>query len=166
MHALSKEFGRPIQIAVTVDPSPVSPPEQPSGPPSSPLSVMDPLAGQPQDDLLPRAPQPQQAELSLHQPQPPQYAYPDSYQDSGYQPYRSAQGYGEQQAQQPAAAQPESRDIDQYPPQLPREPQPQPAHQHDQPPPRPASARLNAKYTFETFVIGSSNRFAHAAAAA
>jgi chromosomal replication initiator protein len=30
--------------------------------------------------------------------------------------------------------------------------------------PRPAQARLNPKYTFETFVIGSSNRFAHAAA--
>jgi chromosomal replication initiator protein len=34
------------------------------------------------------------------------------------------------------------------------------------PGPRPASARLNSKYTFETFVIGSSNRFAHAAAVA
>jgi chromosomal replication initiator protein len=33
-------------------------------------------------------------------------------------------------------------------------------------PPRPAAARLNPKYTFETFVIGSSNRFAHAAAVA
>ena len=32
--------------------------------------------------------------------------------------------------------------------------------------PRPAGARLNPKYTFETFVIGSSNRFAHAAAVA
>jgi chromosomal replication initiator protein len=32
--------------------------------------------------------------------------------------------------------------------------------------PRPAQARLNPKYTFETFVIGSSNRFAHAAATA
>jgi chromosomal replication initiator protein len=34
------------------------------------------------------------------------------------------------------------------------------------PTPRPAQARLNPKYTFETFVIGSSNRFAHAAAVA
>ena len=31
---------------------------------------------------------------------------------------------------------------------------------------RPTQARLNPKYTFETFVIGSSNRFAHAAAVA
>src|SRR5439155_26875677 len=34
------------------------------------------------------------------------------------------------------------------------------------PVPRPAATRLNPKYTFETFVIGSSNRFAHAAAVA
>ena len=33
-------------------------------------------------------------------------------------------------------------------------------------PPRPGQTRLNPKYTFETFVIGSSNRFAHAAAVA
>ena len=32
--------------------------------------------------------------------------------------------------------------------------------------PRLGGARLNSKYTFETFVIGSSNRFAHAAAVA
>ncbi len=35
-----------------------------------------------------------------------------------------------------------------------------------QPATRPVQARLNPKYTFETFVIGSSNRFAHAAAVA
>jgi chromosomal replication initiator protein len=34
------------------------------------------------------------------------------------------------------------------------------------PGPRPGGTRLNSKYTFETFVIGSSNRFAHAAAVA
>ena len=48
------------------------------------------------------------------------------------------------------------------PAEAPRAPQP---HQQDQSP-RPAAARLNSKYTFETFVIGSSNRFAHAAAVA
>jgi chromosomal replication initiator protein len=40
------------------------------------------------------------------------------------------------------------------------------AHMSGQGAPRPAGARLNPKYTFETFVIGSSNRFAHAAAVA
>ena len=35
-----------------------------------------------------------------------------------------------------------------------------------QPPPTPSQTRLNAKYTFDTFVIGASNRFAHAAAVA
>jgi len=39
-------------------------------------------------------------------------------------------------------------------------------HGQQEQPLRPASARLNSKYTFETFVIGSSNRFAHAAAVA
>jgi len=36
----------------------------------------------------------------------------------------------------------------------------------DQAPQNPALSRLNEKYSFETFVIGSSNRFAHAAAVA
>ncbi len=36
----------------------------------------------------------------------------------------------------------------------------------DQAPPNPALSRLNEKYSFETFVIGASNRFAHAAAVA
>ena len=34
------------------------------------------------------------------------------------------------------------------------------------PPHRPESGGFNAKYTFDSFVIGSSNRFAHAAALA
>src|SRR5580693_4044897 len=37
-HALSRELGRPIQLAVTVDPSPGGPPEPPPAPLSSPLS--------------------------------------------------------------------------------------------------------------------------------
>jgi chromosomal replication initiator protein len=190
IHALSKELGRPIQIAVTVDPSPVAAPEQPPGPPSSPLSVMEPLAPGQDDAPPPRAAQPQQPELGPGAPAQPQYPqhpqaqYPQhpqgqyqqpqrySYQDSGYQPYRDAQGYQELQpeqhplaAQQPPAVQPEPLDLDQYQPQGQRDQPGQHGHQQDQPP-RPASARLNSKYTFETFVIGSSNRFAHAAAVA
>jgi chromosomal replication initiator protein len=168
IHALSKELGRPIQIAVTVDPSPVAPPEQPSGRPSSPLSVMDPLAGGATGDAQPPG-APQQQPEQPHYQQPQRY----SYQESGYEPYRDPQGYQELPheqhpltAQQPAS-QPEQLDLDQYQPQGQREQPGQSAHprQQDQPP-RPASARLNSKYTFETFVIGSSNRFAHAAAVA
>ncbi len=44
-----------------------------------------------------------------------------------------------------------------------RQPAPQRPAVHS---PAPGQARLNPKYTFETFVIGSSNRFAHAAAVA
>ncbi len=198
IHALSKELGRPIQIAVTVDPSPVAPPEQPPGPPSSPLSVMDQLPGAAQDDPAPRPTQPQQQpDLGALGPPPPQQYQPPqrySYQEPAYtyqQPYRSAppgyqemppeqhplppqhhlgpqQPMGGQQlrgGQQPPAGPPEQLDLDPYQPQGQREQPGPPVHQQDQPP-RPASARLNSKYTFETFVIGSSNRFAHAAAVA
>jgi chromosomal replication initiator protein len=230
IHALSKELGRPIQIAVTVDPSPVAPPEQPPGPPgppSSPLSVMDPLQGAALDDPATRPAQSQQPDLGglgAPGPQQPQYQQQQrySYQEPAYQEpaypyqsYRTPPGYQEmppeqqhpltpqhhlgsqhplspqqplgtqhsltsQQpsgTQQPPAGQPEQLDLEQYQPQGQREQhqqhsqhgQPvqhgQPAHLQDQPP-RPASARLNSKYTFETFVIGSSNRFAHAAAVA
>jgi len=245
IHALSKELGRPIQIAVTVDPSPVAP-DPPQGPPSSPLSVMDSLAGPAHDDQARRPADPQQPDLGAlgapspppqQQPyQPPQrYSYqepnpyqePNSYQEPAayrepssyhepaypYQPYRTAPGYqemppeqhqlpGQQQrpmsgqppmgaqhpitgphpitpqplpGQQHPGGQPDQRDLEQYQPQGQREQSGQhgqhgqqhgqPMHQQDQPP-RPASARLNSKYTFETFVIGSSNRFAHAAAVA
>jgi chromosomal replication initiator protein len=173
IHALSKELGRPVQIAVTVDPSTVTQPEQPPGPPSSPLSVMDPLTGVPGDDLGPRIAPSQQEELSARPA--PQYQQPEhySYQESGYQPYRTPpQGYpavslGQHALtpQQPQPSPPEPLDLEQYQPRGQREQQGQGGQQQDQPP-RPASARLNSKYTFDTFVIGSSNRFAHAAAVA
>ena len=172
IHALSKELGRPIQIAVTVDPSPVAPPEQPPGPPTSRLSVMDSIAVGPQDDIASRAEQAQQPDPG---PPPPAPGYPQAqryaYQDAGYQPYRDPQVFQDLPSEQlplaaqPPAGQPEQLDLDQYQPQGQRDQQGQPAHQQDQPP-RPVSARLNSKYTFETFVIGSSNRFAHAAAVA
>jgi chromosomal replication initiator protein len=113
-HALSQELGRPIQLAVTVDPSTSA--EPPPGPPSSPLSVA-PVPG----------------DLPLEQPVPEPHERLNHVDID-----HSGNGHG-----QPA-------DL---------------AH-HGQPVQRPAAARLNSKYTFETFVIGSSNRFAHAAAVA
>jgi chromosomal replication initiator protein len=105
--ALSRELGRPIQLAVTVDADSALQPE--------------PLA------LAPQAAPP------LPQPAPPVAPQPSPQESSNA---------------------------------------PRPQADHASPAPRLASARLNPqnqlnqKYTFETFVIGSSNRFAHAAAVA
>ncbi|HJZ07963.1 MAG TPA: chromosomal replication initiator protein DnaA, partial [Trebonia sp.] len=54
-HALSRELGRPIQLAVTVDPSPGGPPEPPPAPLSSPLSPGAPahLTELPPDQVQP-----------------------------------------------------------------------------------------------------------------
>jgi len=52
------------------------------------------------------------------------------------------------------------------PASLPSAQGPNATHVPGQQAPRPGLARLNPKYTFDTFVIGSSNRFAHAAAVA
>jgi chromosomal replication initiator protein len=198
IHALSRELGRPIQLAVTVDPRPAAPQEPPPGPPSSPLSVMDQPGGHLSSmSMHPGMPQesPQQQQL-----QPPAQPQPEQYQPEQYQPeqylYEST-GWPSQGAQE---MQPEQLSFN-------RPSQPSPPHQHEpadrtgmpspdqqsrphsqhgqhgqhgqqgqgrpgqsgqqhEQPLRPASARLNSKYTFETFVIGSSNRFAHAAAVA
>jgi chromosomal replication initiator protein len=188
--ALSRELGRPIQIAVTVDPSPVAPPEQQPAPLSSPLSVMGPLSppmqsmpampsphGGPQDDPMAHAPQPQQQmqphmqsqmpaqmqpQMPTHaqQQQPQQQQYP--YQPTAYQPYGQPQGHQGNQAHQEQPQ--EQRSL----PHL-HQQQQQPPGQADQnqyQTPGLTATRLNSKYTFETFVIGSSNRFAHAAAVA
>ena len=202
IHALSKELGRPIQIAVTVDPSTVAPPEQPPGPPSSPLSV-----GSPGHGAAPPVPQPpsppaahgtpQHGTPQHGAPQPSPYSYqataypPTAYQSQpvtepglsqpllGQQPSLGHQPLGHTIGNPPAPMHQDARPLTQEPPhqqsQIPQhgihqgvppiEPRASQPYQHDQPP-RPASARLNSKYTFETFVIGSSNRFAHAAAVA
>ncbi|MFJ3879356.1 chromosomal replication initiator protein DnaA [Streptomyces sp. NPDC090077] len=84
----------------------------------------------------------------------PQKYEPPSYESQKYEP----QGYEPQQYEQPA-------------------PRPAPGRPTPAPPPSAPSggstsgpleptARLNPKYLFDTFVIGASNRFAHAAAVA
>jgi chromosomal replication initiator protein len=256
IHALSRELGRPIQLAVTVDPRPTSAQEPPPGPPSSPLSVMDSPGGQmtgmPQMPGHPGMPQdsPQQQPQPQMQ-QPEQYPY----QSTGWPSQGSHEAQGDQGAQGewgagaphagewgagaphagewgaaasnaadwgPGAAhpgnQPEQHSMshlsqrpapqqhtpsggpdlsqqDQQPGQSDHYQQAPPdryqqagqrdhsgqhgqnqrgqhqngqlgQHGQQEQPLRPASARLNSKYTFETFVIGSSNRFAHAAAVA
>ena len=87
--------------------------------------------------------------------QPEQHSLPHLSQRPSQQ-QRPLAGADNSQQNQPARQQDHSGQRGQHQ---------QHARQQEQPL-RPASARLNSKYTFETFVIGSSNRFAHAAAVA
>ncbi|MFI6604340.1 chromosomal replication initiator protein DnaA [Nonomuraea sp. NPDC050536] len=136
-HALSQELGRNMRLAVMID---TTAPDQPA-PDSYPQAVTQ---------SYPQSPEPQ-----------PRFAQPS--QSPPYQASEPPQFY---------SPQPE-------PPQMSTEyPQPQfgfEQPQVDKPEPnrweaksnKPSEpARLNQKYTFETFVIGASNRFAHAAAVA
>jgi chromosomal replication initiator protein len=257
IHALSRELGRPIQLAVTVDPRPTSAQEPPPGPPSSPLSVMDSpggqLTGMPQmpahqgmtQDPLQQPPQMQPEQYlyqstgwpsqGSHEPQGEWGAPVPHAGDQGGQGDQGGWGVGAPRASEwgaeaahggdwgtpapHAGNQPEQHSMSHLPPrpsaqqQAPsggpdlsqQDQQPgRPDHYQQAPPDRyqqagqrdhsgqngpnqhghhqngqigqrgqqqeqplrPASARLNSKYTFETFVIGSSNRFAHAAAVA
>ncbi|WP_230984712.1 chromosomal replication initiator protein DnaA [Microbispora oryzae] len=141
VHALSQELGRPVRIAVMVDPTATAGPAQeqrhPGPPPSS--------TGYPQHG-------PQAHGFPTGDNAPPQ-------RDSGHVDHPQYP----QHVQEPPRA-------GGYSPEPPPPPKPEPAqHRWDvrggrTTPGEPA--RLNAKYTFETFVIGASNRFAHAAAVA
>ena len=69
-------------------------------------------------------------------------------------------------AQQPAPA-PREYPAPTFVPDAPAVPEAQQVHPHEDPenvPTWDSSARLNPNYTFDTFVIGQSNRFAHASA--
>jgi len=226
-HVLSRELGRSVQIAVTVDPSPGGPAPQSAIPDLGQLQP-SPLQPGPHQGPPPAAPE-QSPTPSFSRPGEGQGGYdeqsydyhpyaddpyrePASYGDS--RPYGSSQQvYGGGQGSQhqapgpgpvspagPAAAPHNPMPHSPMPhnpippispvmdgaaphftalaPHAPLSPRsslpphtPSPAHTGPLPvipgatAPRP-SARLNPKYTFETFVIGSSNRFAHAAAVA
>ena len=119
-HALSRELGRSIQLAVTVDPTAIS--AATAFPAAPPADVPAPGPGP-------------DGQAEPHPAVPRQAGDPDA-------------GHGTLAAG-PLGAGPLNTG-------------PQPVIGA----PRPTQARLNPKYTFETFVIGSSNRFAHAAAVA
>jgi chromosomal replication initiator protein len=173
-HALSRELGRNIQLAVTVDPaaatSPAgSPPQEhvppdtrtyPAGqPPHAPGLIGGPATSSVPPE--PRAPQPedQLGRIGMGTPHPLSQAAEIPAPGQAREP-------GAQHRDDPApggmgspAGGPAERHFGELAPTangVPAGPGM----------PRPAQARLNPKYTFETFVIGSSNRFAHAAAVA
>ncbi|MFJ3584508.1 chromosomal replication initiator protein DnaA [Streptomyces sp. NPDC090127] len=211
---LSRECGRPIRIAITVDdsvgePTPPAPPiqQQPrydERPPTDSYDKYDGYGHRPMpDDGLPTA---RPAYPDYQQQRPDPGSWPRTQEDlswqqprlGGYQEREPYTGPRPQQPQQPRYDErPSSYDQPQRPEraELPDPPRPGPGHG-----PRPGGpgghgghggpmsghtgggtgsgqgtgsgapgeqhARLNPKYLFDTFVIGSSNRFAHAAAVA
>ncbi len=210
--ALSRECGRPIRIAITVDdsagePAPPTPPAQQGG--------YEPYGGQrggghsgpgggPSDDQLPTArpaypdyqqqrPEPgawprggQQDDYGWQQPRlggfperdpyaSPQPGYLQQSEPSGYdQGSYEQQKYEQQKYEQSPYDSQQSHQSHQSRPYEQPSSRPSPGRPSSAPAPSSGStsgpleptARLNPKYLFDTFVIGASNRFAHAAAVA
>ncbi|MFG2711218.1 chromosomal replication initiator protein DnaA [Streptomyces goshikiensis] len=214
--ALSRECGRPIRIAITVDDS-AGEPAPPAPPASSQRDAYEPYGGQrsggpgghnghgggPSDDQLPTArpaypdyqqqrPEPgawprggQQDDYGWQQPRlggfperdpyaSPQPGYLQQSEPSGYDQSSYEQQKYEQQKYEQSGYEPQQNH--QYEQQQYEQPAPRPAPGRPAPPPASSggstsgplepTARLNPKYLFDTFVIGASNRFAHAAAVA
>ncbi|MFI6419303.1 chromosomal replication initiator protein DnaA [Streptomyces sp. NPDC050842] len=193
---LSRECGRPIRIAITVDdsvgePTPPAPPaQQPrydERPQHEPYEKYEGYGHRPMpDDGLPTA---RPAYPDYQQPQRPDPgSWPRTQEDLSWQQPRLG-GYqerapytGPEQSRQSRYDDPRGYEQPQRAelpdPQGGARPGPRPGGGPVHGGPGPSSsgqgsgapgeqhARLNPKYLFDTFVIGSSNRFAHAAAVA
>ncbi|MEW2412320.1 chromosomal replication initiator protein DnaA [Streptomyces sp. NPDC046866] len=198
--ALSRECGRPIRIAITVDDS-AGEPAPLAAPAPQRSESYEPYGGQrpgghtgpgPADDQLPTA---RPAYPDYQQPRPEPGAWPRGGQqeDYGWQqqrlggfperdPYATPQpgylqqpepgGYEKGSYEQQSYESPYDQSYEQSPATRPAPGRPTPAPPPSAPSggstsgPLEPTARLNPKYLFDTFVIGASNRFAHAAAVA
>jgi chromosomal replication initiator protein len=166
-NALSRELGRSIQLAVTIDPAAAA--AAPAPPPAGDHSHNG-AAGDRSDEPN-TAPMPAITDLN-DEPIRRRIDIPGHPADIGHERSRldGSNGTG-----RPISDGEMTMGLRQRPGSPPAD-RPgtggQPRFGHGSPhpggqgAPRPAQARLNPKYTFETFVIGSSNRFAHAAAVA
>ncbi|AWK10123.1 chromosomal replication initiator protein DnaA [Streptomyces spongiicola] len=202
---LSRECGRPIRIAITVDDSSAEPAAAPAPSAQQPPRYPGPQHDEPRhsdaydgyghrpggDDGLPSV-RPAYPEYQQQRPEPG--AWPRAQEDLSWQQTRLG---GFQERDPYATARPRQPQHDyrspmpdrgQYGHQRPDRPDlPEPARHGGVPVPGPGAggatgplgaqpapapgpgephARLNPKYLFDTFVIGASNRFAHAAAVA
>jgi chromosomal replication initiator protein len=183
-NALSRELSRNIQLAVTVDPAAAAEPgQQPARPGNPDDDITGPITLGPAGLTVPRP----RVDGNGHGNGygTPAQAGPDQLSDASgreHPPFPPTGSRGTPSADRATAA--PGLDLPlpggaarlgagglsgqalPTPASLPPLHQPGSAHLHGQPVPRPGQARLNPKYTFDTFVIGSSNRFAHAAAVA
>ncbi|MDD9377517.1 chromosomal replication initiator protein DnaA [Streptomyces sp. ZAF1911] len=216
--ALSRECGRPIRIAITVDDS-AGEPSPPAPSASSSREGYEPYGGQrpgghtgpmghtgpgghtgPADDQLPNA-RPAYPDYQQQRSEPGAWPRGGQQDDYGWQqprlggfperdPYASPQpGYMQQSepsSYDQGSYEQQKYEQQQYEGQQQRSSRQYEQQQYEQSAPRPApsrpapsapsggstsgplepTARLNPKYLFDTFVIGASNRFAHAAAVA
>jgi chromosomal replication initiator protein len=172
-HALSRELGRSIQLAVTVDPTAITAAAAFPAPPADPglADGQDGHGGMggPMGLRIPRAADPLDDGHSLGGPPGLGHAGLGGSADPGAGPADGQPGMTRPgitgrpdpgQGSGSAGGAPLGGPFDALAGRPQHAPGPLPGT------PRPTQARLNPKYTFETFVIGSSNRFAHAAAVA
>jgi chromosomal replication initiator protein len=151
---LTESFGRDIRIAVTVDPSLDPELREPTPAPQPVVREQAPVNLSPLNQP-PNQPLTQPFGQPMHQP-----VHQPMHQPS-HQPTH-------QGLQEPAPIQQQPEPVARItpPPLGSVAPPPNGSAQFQPPTDSQGEARLNPKYTFETFVIGSSNRFAHAAAVA
>jgi chromosomal replication initiator protein len=168
-NALSRELARNIQLAVTVDPAAAADVGHPPGrPDEGDDAVTSPIP--PVPDSLPgqRPPRPAPGTGNGYgipaQPGPPG---PEGDVRAGHASFPGMEPSGRDGiGPRPAVINGSGHAAVTGPASLPGAHGPAATHTVGPQAARPGQARLNPKYTFETFVIGSSNRFAHAAAVA
>jgi chromosomal replication initiator protein len=151
-NTLSRELGRSIQLAVTVDPTATA--AVPAEPPRRPVSQRQSagLRDEPATDPLADADTGPLPVIS------DSFAGSDTGAGLGPQNGDAGDGLGQQEAPPAGPGRLGADAPRRAPAGFPPSALPGVSG--------PAQARLNPKYRFETFVIGSSNRFAHAAAVA
>ncbi|MDK8696594.1 chromosomal replication initiator protein DnaA [Corynebacterium sp. MSK194] len=152
--ALTRHLGRPCSFAVTLatpqEPQPAA--TEPSPQAAPPQQQQAPQAQQPQHTEPPQnyIPRPQHSDTGT-QPAPAQNNWQSSHAPASLD--ELAQHYNQQQAQSAG----NFTDASSNSARIPRE---APAHDPNR------ETSLNPKHTFDSFVIGSSNRFANGAAVA